>query len=40
MTKVKARQDVNFMSNLIQHTLEAIGHGMVHMAAHSMWLRD
>ncbi len=38
--KVKARQYVNFMSNLIQHKLCAIGHGMVHIAAHSMWSRD
>ncbi len=36
MTKVKARQHVNYMSNLIQHKLSRIGYGMVHMAAHSM----
>ncbi len=40
MTKVKARQNVNFMSNLIQYNLWPIVHGMVHMAANSMWSRD
>ncbi len=40
MTKVKARQHVNFMSYLIQHKLSPIGHGMAHMAAHSMWSRN
>ncbi len=32
MTKVKARQHVYFMSNLIHHKLWPVG--MVHMAAH------
>ncbi len=40
MTKLKARQHVNLMSNLIQHKLSPIEHGMVHMAVHSMWSRD
>ncbi len=45
MTKVKARQHVNFRSILIQHRLGPIGHGMVHMAAYSiipysMWSHD
>ncbi len=31
MTKVKTRQHVNFISNLIEHKLCPIGHGMAHI---------
>ncbi len=34
MTKLKARHHVNLMSNLIQHMLWPMEHGMVYMAAH------
>ncbi len=40
MPKVKARQLVHFMSNLIQHKLCPIGHGLLHMAAHSIRSHD
>ncbi len=40
MTKVKVRQLVYFMSNLIQHKLWPIRHGLVHMAAHNMSSHD
>ncbi len=40
MTKVKVRQHVNFMSNLIQHKLSPTRHGLVHMTAHSMRSHD
>ncbi len=41
MTKVKARQHVNFMSNLIYpDKLWPIRHGLLHMAAHSMRSHD
>ncbi len=40
MTKVKAGQHVHFMSNLIQHKLSPIRHGLLHMAAHSMRSHD
>ncbi len=40
ITKVKARQDFNFISNLIQSQLSPIGYGILHMAAHNMLSRD
>ncbi len=40
MTKVKVRPYVHFMSNLIQHKLCPIRHGLLHMVAHSMMSHD
>ncbi len=40
MTKVKARQPINSMSNLTQHKLCPTRHGMVHMVAHNLWSCD